>query len=151
MIHVENTLKFWKYTVKSVINIWIKINFWNFWKKLENIFKDLQFLASAHCLTHACWVSSVATLCNSLHCNSPGPSVHGILQARMLECVAISSSRGFSQLMDWTQDSWGSWKTFLKRFIVLLNSKFSWNKVFAKYSIVLNRSVVSNSLQPFGL
>ena len=31
----------------------------------------------------------------------PGSSVHGILQARMLEWVAISSSRGSSQSRDW--------------------------------------------------
>ena len=30
----------------------------------------------------------------------PGSSVHGILQARILEWVAISSSRGSSQLRD---------------------------------------------------
>ena len=30
-------------------------------------------------------------------CSLPGFSVHGIFQARIPECVAISSSRGFSQ------------------------------------------------------
>ena len=35
----------------------------------------------------------------------PVSSVHGILQARMLEWVAISSSRGFSWSRDWTQVS----------------------------------------------
>ena len=29
------------------------------------------------------------TLCCSRDCSQPGPSVHGILQARMLECVAL--------------------------------------------------------------
>ena len=32
----------------------------------------------------------------------PGSSVHGILQARILEWVAISFSRGSSQIRDWT-------------------------------------------------
>ena len=32
----------------------------------------------------------------------PGSSVHGILQARTLECVAIPFSRGSSQPRDWT-------------------------------------------------
>ena len=32
-----------------------------------------------------------------MDCSSPGPTVHEILQARILECVAISSSRGSSQ------------------------------------------------------
>ena len=35
-------------------------------------------------------------------CSPPGSSIHGILQARILECVAISFSRGSSQPTDWT-------------------------------------------------
>ena len=41
---------------------------------------------------HVC----VCTLCNLMGCNLPGSPVHGILQARILEWVAISSSRGLS-------------------------------------------------------
>ena len=36
------------------------------------------------------------TLCNPMDCSLPGSSVHGILQARVLEWVAIPSSRGSS-------------------------------------------------------
>ena len=36
------------------------------------------------------------TLCDPMDCSPPGSSVHGILQARMLEYVAISSSKGSS-------------------------------------------------------
>ena len=36
------------------------------------------------------------TLCNPMDSSPPGSSVHGILQARILECVAISFSRGSS-------------------------------------------------------
>ena len=36
------------------------------------------------------------TLCKSMDCSPPGSSVHGILQARILEWVAIPSSRGSS-------------------------------------------------------
>ena len=36
------------------------------------------------------------TLCNPTDCSLPGSSVHGILQARILESVAISVSRGSS-------------------------------------------------------
>ena len=32
------------------------------------------------------------TLCNPMDCSPPGSSVHGILQARILEWVAISFS-----------------------------------------------------------
>ena len=34
------------------------------------------------------------TLCNSMGCSPPGSSVHGILQERTLEWVAMPSSRG---------------------------------------------------------
>ena len=37
-----------------------------------------------------------------MDCNLPGSSVHGILQARILEWVAISFSRGSSQPRDGT-------------------------------------------------
>ena len=37
------------------------------------------------------------TLCNTIDCSPPGSSVHGISQAKILEWVAISFSRGSSQ------------------------------------------------------
>ena len=48
---------------------------------------------------------SCLTLCNPLICSLPGSSVHGILQARILEWVAMPSSRGSSQIRDQTQVS----------------------------------------------
>ena len=45
------------------------------------------------------------TLCHPMDCSPPGSSVHGILQARVLEWVAISSSRGTFQPRDRTQVS----------------------------------------------
>ena len=50
------------------------------------------------------------TLCDPTDCSPPGSSVHGILQARRLEWVAISSSRGSSQPRDQTHIScFGRW------------------------------------------
>ena len=43
-----------------------------------------------------------------MHSGPPGSSVHRILQARILEWVAMPSSRGSSQLNDWTVVSWVS-------------------------------------------
>ena len=40
---------------------------------------------------------SCLTLCDHMDGSTPGSSVHGILQARILEWVAISYSRGSSQ------------------------------------------------------
>ena len=49
--------------------------------------------------------SAVSDSLDSIDCSSPGSSVHGILQARILQWVAISSSRGSSQPRDQTQVS----------------------------------------------
>ena len=45
---------------------------------------------------------SCPVLCNPMHCNPPGSSVRGISQARMLEWVAVSFSRGSSCPRDGT-------------------------------------------------
>ena len=45
---------------------------------------------------------SCPTLCDPMDCSPPGSSVHGISQARILEWVAISSSRGSSWPRDQT-------------------------------------------------
>ena len=42
------------------------------------------------------------TLCYPMDCSAPGSSAHGILQARILEWVAIPFSRGFSWPSGWT-------------------------------------------------
>ena len=47
-------------------------------------------------------LQSSPALCNPKDCSSPGPSVNGILQARVLKWVAIFSSRGSSWPRDWT-------------------------------------------------
>ena len=47
--------------------------------------------------TDKCSVAkSCLTLCDPMDCNLQGSSVHGIFQARILEWVAISSSREHS-------------------------------------------------------
>ena len=45
------------------------------------------------------------TLCDSMDCSPPGSSIHGIFQARVLEWIAISFSRGSSWPRDQTQVS----------------------------------------------
>ena len=48
---------------------------------------------------------SCPTFCDSMDCSLPGFSVHGILQGKILEWVAVSFSRGSSQPRDQTQVS----------------------------------------------
>ena len=46
--------------------------------------------------------SHVRLFCNPMDCGPPGSSVHGILRARILERVAMLSSRGSSEPQDRT-------------------------------------------------
>ena len=57
--------------------------------------KNVKILVTQLCLT----------LCDPMGCSLPGSSVHGILQARILEWVAIPYSRGSFQPRDQTQSS----------------------------------------------
>ena len=79
---------------------------------------------------------SCPTLCNPMDCSPPGSSVHGILQARILEWVAISFSRRSSWPRDRTQVShiagrrFNLWATReapigLTMLLLLLLSRFS--------------------------
>ena len=71
-----------------------------------------------------CSVTSVMSdSLRPMDCCLPGSSVHGILQARVLEWVAMPSSRGSSQPRNWTHISgvscivssffthWATWET----------------------------------------
>ena len=62
------------------------------------------------CVCECVWVCVLVaqlhlTLCNPMDCSPPGSSVHGILQARILEWVAMPSSRGSSRPRDRIQVS----------------------------------------------
>ena len=60
--------------------------------------------------TCAKWLQSCPTLCSPMDCSPPGSSIHWILQVRILEWVAFSSSRNLSDLcrdgMDVSCVSW---------------------------------------------
>ena len=50
-------------------------------------------------------IHSGLTLCDPVDCSLPCSSIYGIFQARILEWVATSFSRGSSQPRDWTRVS----------------------------------------------
>ena len=54
---------------------------------------------------HAKSLQSCPTLCDPMDCSPPNSSVHWILQARIVEWVAVPSSRGSSPPRDWTHVS----------------------------------------------
>ena len=68
-----------------------------------------------------CWVAqSCLTLWDPTDCSLPGSSVHGILQARILEWVAIPFCGGYSWPRDWTQVSCLAGRFFTMRKWTLL-------------------------------
>ena len=84
-----------------------------FYLKIHQRSNDPQFIGwiiqgdYSKSLMHASakWLQLYLTLCDPMDCGPPGSSVHGFLQARILECIAISSSRGSSQARDPTHTS----------------------------------------------
>ena len=87
---------------------------WPGWRGL-GLLNQKPWETSCCCLVaQSCWL-----FCDPVDCSQPGSSVHGTLQARILEWVAISFSRGSSQSRDWTCIScvcrwilyhWVTWK-----------------------------------------
>ena len=62
-----------------------------------------------HACVRAKLLQSCLTLCDPMDCNSPSSSVHGILQARTLQWLAMPSSRISFQPRDRTHTFCGSW------------------------------------------
>ena len=80
-------------------------------------------------------LQSCSTLCHPLDCSPPGSSVYGISQARLLEWIARSSSKGSPWPRDWTRVS-----TLEGRF-------FATSTTWEAPSESASCSVVSDSLQ----
>ena len=86
--------------VKLTCALWL----WAVGKRKNCIFPSDEGMFKSIIL-HAKLLQSCLILCSSMDCSPPGSSVYGILQARILECIAISSSRGSS----WPRDGLSGW------------------------------------------
>ena len=73
---------------------------------------------------------SCPTLCQPVDCSSPGSSVHGISQARILEWVAISFSRGSCWPRGWTHISCIAGRFFTTE---LMGKPLQKTRIFCKY------------------
>ena len=93
---------------------------WLLFVSLRYLLPGLRFSSPEVCAPIYLWVfahsvpftkvlvtQSCLILCDSMDCSSPGFSVHGIFQARILEWAAIFFSRGSSQSRDQT------WASFI--------------------------------------
>ena len=68
---------------------------------------------------------SCPTLCDPMDCSPPGSSIHGILQARILEWVAISFSYAFGVISKNLLHN-----SRLRRFTSAFSSKSLWSHIF---------------------
>ena len=76
-------------------------------------------------------IESCLTLCNPMNCRLPGSSVHWIFQARILEQIAISFSRGSAWPKNQTQDSVSSCTGRQ-----ILNHCATWGSIIVTVSLV---------------
>ena len=83
---------------------------------------------------------SCLTLCEPMDCSPSGSSVHGIVQARILDRVAISFSRGSSWFRDQTQIS-----CIAGRFFTVWATRLQILQSFSQFS----HSVISDSVTPW--
>ena len=82
------------WTVFSLTSIfWCTIR-WNFLHTLKKCLIRQRSASWQLCCCGCLVTKSCLTLCDPMDCSPPGFSVHGILQARALELVAISFFRG---------------------------------------------------------
>ena len=90
-------------------------------------------------------LQSCPILCNPMDSSLPGFSVHGILQARILEWVVMPSSRGSSRPRDQTCVSCGS--CIAGRFFtyeLLRKPSHRWNRVFLFCDWLISHNIMSS-------
>ena len=78
--------------------LWIHVNTTELYTLNRQIVWYMNYISVKVLVTQSC-----LTVYNPMDCSPPGSSVHGIFQARILEWIAISYSRGSPQLKDRTQ------------------------------------------------
>ena len=101
----------WLGGLRNFINVFLRDSL-NYQIVLSLTFSCLNLLKWTLGCTHFTNLNSPqssSTLCDLMDCSPLGSSVHGILQAKILEWVAISSSRGSSRLRDRTPISHILW------------------------------------------
>ena len=113
-----------RYQAKSVVNFPVSLS------TCPNFPKPSSAAAAA-----ATSLQSCPTLCDPLDCSPPGFSVHGISQARILEQVAISSSRGpfwprdrtcSSCIGRWILYQWATWEAYHYYCSKMIDKILSW-------------------------
>ena len=101
-----------------------------------------------------CVCAHTLSLSSPMDYHPPGSSVHGVSQARILEWVAISFSRGSSRSTDWTQISCTAGRFFTAEspgkppvaFYILPNSKVLKCLTSEKYAFNFHLNLLGGSV-----
>ena len=95
-------MKKWSYCYPSLIMSWANNFVYNFptvfWENYVFLSLKLHYYGKSEIS-----LGKLKSLHDCMGCSLPASSIHGIFQARMLEWVALSFSRGSSRPRDWTQ------------------------------------------------
>ena len=97
-----------------------------------------QIISSCVCVCVCVWIAQLClTLCNSMDYSPSGPSIHGILQAGILEWIPILFSSGSSRWSSWIRVScvanrfFTIWATLLlNRLMILIFSIYSFTSLY---------------------
>ena len=115
------------------------------WSTLAHIYSESE--------SESGFVQFCPTLCYPMDCSLSGSSVHGIFQARLLEWIAISFSRGSSQPRNWTQVSHTAGRFFTvwatrQAHLIICWWTLRLLPCLGYCSVQFSHSVVSDSLWP---
>ena len=105
---------------------------------VHNLNDFLASVSNLHRLQNITAFKSCPALCDPMDCSQPGSSVHGILQARVLEWVVIPFSKGSIQPRGWIFNSYDS--HIGRR--VLYHLHHLGSSLHSIYSLLLYRQVV---------
>ena len=116
-------------------------------------FTDIQGTQNGDKYTCVLVIHSCLTLCNHMDYSLSGSSVHGILQARILEWIVMPFTRGSSQPRDRTPSSLPHYKQVLyhlshQRSPVFALFRFLWTNYSSFYTFI-NPPYIFNAFQSF--
>ena len=101
------------------IHVWSSVSLSPLYRVGPNLWSSILELLCMH-VRHSVLSDSLQPNSNSIDCSLPGSSVHGILQARILEQVAMPSSRGSFRPRDQTRVSCISGRIYYNKELISL-------------------------------
>ena len=88
------------------------------------------------------------TFCNPMYCSLPSSPAHGILQARILEWVAMPSSKVFSWLRDQTHIPCISYVSCIGRQVLYYSATWEAHPFYSLMNHLFVRSVLHLKVEP---